>query len=91
MLDNARGERGRSGKNDVTDSARWKVVVRVRRDVTDGARGKVSVGRDVMLQTVQRANGAVRERRDITESARWKGDRWRERQNMQGGNVSGET
>ena len=34
------------------------MVVLERRDVTDSAGGKVSVGRDVMIQTVQGENSS---------------------------------
>ena len=40
-------------RRDVTDSASGKGVGRERRHVTDSAMGKWSLGRDVMLQTVQ--------------------------------------
>ena len=64
-------------RRDITDSARGKEVVREGRYVTDGlrlkgvcgerrdvayrARGKRSVGRDVMLQTVQGGSGRLGE------------------------------
>ena len=42
---------------DVTDNVRGRRVVRERRDVTDSARRKRSLGRDVMLQSVQGESG----------------------------------
>ena len=48
-------------RRDVTDNVRGEGVVRERRDGTESARGKRSLGRDVMLQTVQGERGSSRE------------------------------
>ena len=68
ITDSARGKWAVQVRRDVTDRARGKVVVRERLNVTDckgvsvrerrkftdSARGEESLGRNVMIQTVQR-------------------------------------
>jgi len=59
-------------RHDVTDTAKVKGVVRERLDDADSARGNGSLGRDVLLQTVQ-GESYIWERRDVTESVSGKG------------------
>ena len=63
------------GRDVILQTAMWKGVSGERRDFTDSARGKASVGRVVMLQTVQGGKGSLR--RDVMlqtvqgERGRW--------------------